>query len=88
MPFKRDLRRRLQDLKSEYDTGLLPASLYEEMCRRAIAEHESEGQDVFESSGKTIFLIHSVDLIQTLYRRCQYDNLVESNTKRNTFINQ
>lgn len=46
MPFKPDLRKRLQDLKSEFEAGVLPQSVYEDMCRTAIND---AGNDPFES---------------------------------------
>ena len=49
MPFKPDLRKRLQDLRTELDSGILPQTLYEEMCREAIAEF---GVDPFDSYSK------------------------------------
>ncbi len=38
MPFVPELRERLTTLKEELDSGLLPSSLYEELCRSSILE--------------------------------------------------
>lgn len=46
MPFNQELRRRLKDLKQEFDAGYIPKAIYDEMCRAVIAEF---GDTAFES---------------------------------------
>ena len=36
MPFTPALRSKLSALKEEYDSGILPKAVYEEMCRKEI----------------------------------------------------
>ncbi len=38
MPFVTALRENLLHLKEEYDCGILPLSIYEDLCRKAIAQ--------------------------------------------------
>ena len=49
MPFVPALRKKLAALKEELDSGLLPQTLYEDLCRQAI---NSFGTNMFEDDGK------------------------------------
>jgi hypothetical protein len=48
MPFVLSLREKLIVLKQEFEAGILPQIIYEEMCRRAIDVH---GGDIFLLDG-------------------------------------
>ena len=39
MPFVPALRVHLQNLKQEYDAGIIPLVVYEELCRNAIQKY-------------------------------------------------
>jgi hypothetical protein len=57
MPFNAELRQRLSVLKEEFDSGLLPASIYEELCRSSILEFGSSAYD--PTPGLNILIIYS-----------------------------
>ena len=48
MPFVLSVREKLIVLKQEFEAGILPQIIYEEMCRRAIDVH---GRDIFLLDG-------------------------------------
>ena len=49
MPFIPALRKKLAALKEELDSGLLPQTLYEDLCRQAV---NSFGTNLLEVDGK------------------------------------
>lgn len=50
MPFQKVVRERLAVLKEEFNAGILPQALYEDMCRGVIAQF---GNSMFDEGAKT-----------------------------------
>jgi hypothetical protein len=50
MPFSPALRERLLILKEEFDSGLLPQTVYEELCRSAIKEFGDSAYEIISST--------------------------------------
>eukprot|EP01035_Chromulina_nebulosa_P020428 gene20428-26508_t len=94
MPFKPDLRKKLQDLRSELDAGILPQLLYEEMCREAIKESGDDPFDHFSKHfGETVAILTpaqanllnaigdiDIDIIMPFIRRQRKRMLKENST--------